>query len=233
MSDLRSLPRVFVPGADPSGSILLPSEELHKLRKVLRLADGAELAILPDDGSVIRARLDDRSALPFEVTFPATEATVELTIAQALPKADKLDEIIRACTEIGAARFVLFPAHRSVVQWDAKKTADRIARLATIAREACEVAFRTRVPTFEVARDLAEVLVRFPEAQVLSEVAGVPTPLPRPRAQETIVVGPEGGWDQREVQLIGSRAVTLGPRVLRVDHAAPAAAAILLLDHAF
>ena len=46
----------------------------------------------------------------------------------------------------------------------------------------------------------------------------------------TVVIGPEGGWAPREVALIGDRGGTLGPRVLRVDHAGLAAAAILLLS---
>lgn len=218
-----------MPGASAEGAFELPREEVDKLRKVLRLSSGAEIAVLPNDGTLIRCRFEGHSAVPLEVSLPDTEASLRVTVAQALPKGDKLDEIVRACTEIGVARFVFFPSDRTVVKWDAAKTADRVKRLATIAREACEVSFRTQLPGFEVLSDLAGVLGAEPEAVVLSEAEGEGKRLSVSGRAVTLVVGPEGGWSSRELQLIGSRGVTLGPRVLRVDHAAAAAAALLLL----
>lgn len=228
---IRGLPRVFIPGADPSAEIALPAEELEKLRKVLRLAPGAEIAVLPNDGSLIRCSLLPKSAMPLQVLHPESEPALRLTVAQALPRGDKLDEIVRACTEIGVSRFILFPAERTVVRWDERKSESRIRRLEAIAREAAEVSFRTKLPSIDVAADLGEVLTREPRAVVLSEAEGLRRPLTRVEGEMTIVVGPEGGWDPREMRLIADRGVTLGPRVLRVDHAASAAAAILLLDH--
>ena len=227
--NLRGLPRLFLPGATPDAPFELPQQELDKLRKVLRLSSGAEIAVLPNDGSLIRCRLQGHSAVPEAVEHPATEPALRLTLAQALPKGDKLDEIVRACTEIGVARFVLFPSDRTIVRWDDKKTDSRVHRLEVIAREAAEMSFRTRVPIFELAKGLDEILSKYPEATVLSEVEGVSAPLKPTETEMTVVVGPEGGWSPREVKAIGVRGATLGPRVLRVDHAGPAAAAILLL----
>lgn len=229
MIPIRALPRVFVPGALPDGPIELPKEEIDKLRKVLRLNPGAEIAVLPNDGTLIRCEFRTHDAIPREVMRPNSEASYRLTVAQALPKGDKLDEIVRACTELGVAHFVLFPSERTVVRWDEKKTADRVHRLQTIAREAAEVSFRTVLPTFELAKDLRDVLDQRPNAVVLSEVEGISPKLRALGEEMTIVVGPEGGWAGRELAAIGHRGVTLGPRVLRVDHAAAAAAAILLL----
>jgi 16S rRNA (uracil1498-N3)-methyltransferase len=227
---LRALPRVFVSGADPTAPIPLPKEEIDKLRKVLRLSPGAQIAVLPNDGTIVRCEFGIAEAIPIEVERPDSEPALKHTLAQALPKGDKLDEIIRACTEIGVSSFVLFSSERTVVRWDDKKTAARMARLETIAREAAEVSFRTIVPTIRVMRDLKQVLSEIPDAVVLSEVEDLSRTLPRHENGEmTIVVGPEGGWAARELQLIGNRGITLGPRVLRVDHAGPAAAAMLLL----
>jgi len=226
---LRSLPRLFLPGATMEGPIDVPPQELDKLRKVLRLSSGEMIAILPNDGSLITAMLDGKQAVPVERSFPQTESIVRLTVAQALPKGDKLDEIVRACSEIGVAHFVAFPSDRTVVHWDEKKIAERLRRLQTIAREACEMSFRTNLPTFDTCRNLAEVLKRHPSAVVLSEVEGITPRLSKSMADPVLVVGPEGGWSAKELAAIGDRGVTLGPRVLRVDHAAAAAAAILLL----
>jgi 16S rRNA (uracil1498-N3)-methyltransferase len=221
---------VFVPGADPSGEIELPKEELDKLRKVLRLAPGDQIAVLPNDGTLIRCELQAKSAIPLESHTPDTEPKLALTVAQALPKGDKLDEIVRACTEIGAVRFILFSSERTVVRWDEKKTRERLHRLEIIAREAAEVSFRTRLPRFHLATNLADVLKQEPEAVVLSESETAIGTLQPMSEKMTIVVGPEGGWAANELSLIGDRGITLGPRVLRVDHAAAAAAAILLLS---
>jgi len=228
---LRALPRIFIPGALPDCEIELPREEVDKLRKVLRLPNGAEIAILPDDGSIIRCTFEQRVAVPKEQIWPNSEPSVQVCIAQALPKGDKLDEIVRACTELGVSRFVLFPSERSVVKWDADKLESRTTRLRVIAREAAEVSFRTRIPIVETADSLAQVLADEPEAEVLSEAQTATKVLRRESRNRTLVVGPEGGWSEREFAKIGDRGITLGPRVLRVDHAGPAAAAILLLAH--
>ena len=228
---LRSLPRVFVEGADPEGGpIDLPREEVEKLRKVLRLAEGDPIGVLPNDGTLIRCEFRARQAHPQSVERPETESALRLTVAQALPKADKLDTIVRQGTEIGVSAFVLFAAERSVVRWDAAKTADRLRRLRVIAQEAAEQSFRCRLPSIEFVADLSAVLARFPAAVVLSEVEGVPRRLQVVGREMTIAVGPEGGWAPRELALIGDRGVTLGPRVLRVDTATAAASALLLLS---
>ena len=129
------------------------------------------------------------------------------------------------------ASAVLFPSERSVVKWDADKLESRTQRLRIIAREAAEVSFRTRIPMVETADSLAQVLANEPNAEVLSEAQTATRVLRRENRDRTLVVGPEGGWSEREFAKIGDRGVTLGPRVLRVDHAGPAAAAILLLAH--
>jgi 16S rRNA (uracil1498-N3)-methyltransferase len=227
---LRALPRLFVPGATDTGPIDLPREEIDKLCKVLRLAPGAIIGVLPNDGSIIRCEFQTKTAIPIDTHWPDVEAKLGLTIAQALPKGEKLDEIVRACSEIGVARFIFFSSDRTIVKWDEKKTADRLRRLQIIAREAAELSFRTRIPTVEWMQGLKEVLAAEKEATVLSEVEGLGRNLTQVANKMTLVVGPEGGWAPRELQLIGDRGVTLGPRVLRVDHAGPAAAAILLLN---
>jgi 16S rRNA (uracil1498-N3)-methyltransferase len=114
---LRALPRVFIPGADMTDSFELPSEEADKLRKVLRLKTGDSFAVLPDDGSLWVCQLDGKRAIPQEQEWPDTEPTIALALAQALPKGDRLDTILRMGTEMGVARFILFPAVRSVVKW--------------------------------------------------------------------------------------------------------------------
>lgn len=232
MTNLRSLPRVFIPGVTADEPIELPKEEIDKLRKVLRLSAGDLIAVLPNDGTAIICRFENKVAVPVEVQNPDTEANIVVTIAQALPKADKIEEVVRAGTEVGVSRFLLFSSERTVVKWEAEKLASRVTRLQAIARESSELAFRTKMPVFDTASDLATVLAAENDPIVLSEAEGLNrnfTTIAKGRQSVTIVVGPEGGWTQRELELIGDRAVTLGKRVLRTEHAGPLAAALLLL----
>jgi 16S rRNA (uracil1498-N3)-methyltransferase len=224
------LPRVFIPEASTEEPIELPREEVEKLRKVLRLSEGSPIAVLPNNGSLIRCEFRARQAHPQSVEWPGTEAKRRVTIIQALPKADKLDTIVRQCTEIGVAAFIFFPAERSIVRWDEKKTTDRIRRLEAIVREAAEQSFRCMLPTIGVRKSLADVLKEFPDSTVLSEVQGLERSLNPVGDDLKYVIGPEGGWAPRELTLIGERGVTLGPRVLRVDTASVAVASLALLD---
>lgn len=194
------------------------------------MGEGSLLALLPNDGRLFVAKLQGRNAIPFEVHEPRTEPHVDLTLCQALPKGDRLDTIVRCCTELGVRKIVLFPAERSVVRWDDSKLANRLPRYRTIAREAAEQSFRTRLPELEYESGLKAVIDRFPKALVFSESETELGRLPKePTAERQIVVGPEGGWSPGELKLIGDRGVTLGPRVLRVDTAAIAAATLMLL----
>ncbi len=226
---LRALPRAFVSGIpDPAPEAIdLPKEEYEKFHRVLRLGGGAQVAILPGDGRLLRCEFHGHSVTVLEATRPETESRQRITLALGLPKPDALESAIRMASELGVARFLLFASERTVVRWDEKKRASRLARLQSIAREACEVSFRTHLPKIEFAEGLAGVLNAHPDALVLSEVEGVPAPF-SPEGDAVIVIGPEGGWAPREVELIGDRARTLGPRVLRADTAAATAAALAL-----
>ncbi len=231
---LRSLTRVFLPGADLSEPFDLPAPELDKLRKVLRLGTGDFIAVLPDDGSLWRCRLEGRQAVPEAQEWPGTEPELKITLAQALPKPDRLETVLRMGTEIGVARFVLFPAERSVVRWEPGKLESKLLRLRTIVREAAEQSFRCRLPKLDVADALKTVLSD--EPIVLSETESTEATLFAVATQRleagsramTLVIGPEGGWAPRELEAIGGRGVTMGPLVMRTDTAGPAAAAIVL-----
>ncbi|MBS1709660.1 MAG: 16S rRNA (uracil(1498)-N(3))-methyltransferase [Armatimonadetes bacterium] len=229
---LRALPRAFVAGIPDElpEKIELPEAETRKFRNVLRLVSGDVIGLLPGDGRFIRCTLDGKSARPIEVTTPATEAKREVTLALGIPKPEKLEESVRMATELGVAHFLLFTAERTVVRWEPAKFAAKLLRLETIAREAAEVAFRTKLPTFTVLMSLAQVLEAHPQALVMSESETAPADWPTLQQECTIVVGPEGGWAPKEVQSIGSRAVSLGPRVLRVDTAVAAACSLALAD---
>ena len=229
MNSIRALPRIFIPGMDMGCPFEIPKPEHDKLHSVLRLRSGAEIGVMPNDGTFWVCRMDGKLGVPISQHRPDTEPNLFITVAQALPKGDKLDDIIKSCTEIGASRFLLFTGARSVVKWDVKKVEDKMRRLQALARESAELAFRMRIPTIEFRSNLNEILAHESGVIALSEQESVASTLKAEGKSVCLVVGPEGGWAPREVEAMKPYAVTLGPRVLRAEHAGFAAIAKLLV----
>lgn len=235
MIPIRALPRCFLPECDFSEpTVTFPVEEYKKFHHVLRLKSGVHLALFPNDGTVWRAEYHGKTAHLMSQEPVPTESSRHVVLAQALPKPDRLDEVIRAGSELGVSEFWLFPSDRTVVQWSPDKLADRVRRLQTIAREACEVAFRGRLPAFSVMPHFSAVLEACPAALILSEDPllrrSFTEALARVADPTVVVIGPEGGWSPREVDLIGDRGLTLGARTLRVLTAATAACSLALCE---
>src|SRR5699024_5764299 len=131
------------------------------------------------------------------------ELPIRVTVAQALPKGDKLDFIIQKGTEMGAARFVPFVAQRSVVKWTKQKANKRMNRLKKIAKEAAEQAHRQRIPIvsdvqpFQDLLQLSESfdvkLVAYEEASAGQGAGALAPKLKSLKRGQTVlfVVGPE------------------------------------------
>jgi 16S rRNA (uracil1498-N3)-methyltransferase len=160
--------------------------------------------------------------------------THTVIVVQALGKADKIDEIARDLTEIGAARLVPILTRRTVVKLAGKEEA-RLERWRRVvveaARQACRADLLTIDPLMPFSRAIHDVeadvrLVMAPSATArLSDVA-----LP-PHSTVAVLIGPEGGLSTEEIaaaETAGWQAITTGPTVLRTETAGPAVAAALL-----
>lgn len=202
--------------------------------EVVELFDGAggrALAeVLDADGDGLRVQLRER--------LPDAVPARRLVLVQALPKAGKLDGIVRMATELGVAEVHLVTTRRTEVRLDRKRTEARLERLARVAREAARQAGRADVPALEAPVPLAAAAARAPGDAVrwvawedargrwpeAGEGGGADAP------EGWVVVGPEGGLDRGEVEALaheGWRVVGLGRHVLRVETAGPVACALL------
>ncbi len=141
------------------------------------------------------------------------EPAARITIAIANLPAPALELVLSRCTEAGALDFHVFQADRSVAR------GDKPDRWRTICREAAMLAGRLRVPEVDRLSSLEDVL-RVSEHPVMlvrgapQRLAGMATP-----RDLTLLVGPEGGWSDRELAIAYVKA-DLGPRNLRADTAA-------------
>ena len=141
------------------------------------------------------------------------EPTARITIAIANLPAPALELVLSRCTEAGAFAFHVFQADRSVAR------GAKSERWQTLCREAAMLAGRLKVPEVDSIASLQAVLEVAENPVML--VRGAPQKLARMAEPPnlTLLVGPEGGWSDRELALETVKA-DLGPRNLRADTAA-------------
>jgi 16S rRNA (uracil1498-N3)-methyltransferase len=162
------------------------------------------------------------------------ELPVHVTIVQGLPKGDKLELIVQKGTELGAFAFLPFQAERSIVKWDQKKAKKKIDRLQKIVKEASEQSHRTRIPIIYDVHNISELLElskNYNHKIVASEMEAKkdnPVLLKNiiknidPGDHVLIVIGPEGGFSDQELELFAKHEfhfARLGPRILRTETA--------------
>ena len=234
--------RFFVhASAIDGGVVTFDAGETRHLSRVLRLGPGDLVVAVDGDGRELTVRLTavgPRSAAGAIVGArerPA-ESPLRLTLVQGLPKADKMDVIVRMATELGVARVVPILTERSVPRALPERATARLDRWQRVAREAAKQCGRAVVPEVVAPLPVAAWLAGAPPEGLVvclwesADVALADLLPPPPVACVTLVVGPEGGLAAREVDALraaGAIVGGLGPRILRTETAGPAALAVL------
>lgn len=236
--------RFFVPRKSLEGKkARLSGQELEHMRKVLRLQPGDHVTLFDDEGweheGVIRSyteRLGEMEILTSRKL--ERESPIEVTLAQALGKGEKMDFVVEKATELGVRRIAPFLSSRTIPKLDKEKMERRQARWNKIALSAAKQCGRTQVPEILAVSDFPE-LVRRPwpcEQKLLFWEEESRQSLTQIREEKNrlgsllLVIGPEGGFHPQEVSEAmrhGFRAVRLGRRILRTETAALAALAIV------
>jgi 16S rRNA (uracil1498-N3)-methyltransferase len=187
---------------------------------------GEHIEVIDSAGFLLAVRLDlvspDRvEGVVVDERPHQPEPLAKVTIAIANLPAAALELVLSRCTEAGAFAFYVFQADRSVAR------GAKADRWRTICREAAMLATRLRVPEV-IAADSLEGVLKVSEHPVML-IRDAPTRLASLYAPGdlTLLVGPEGGWSDRELDLVQVKA-GLGPRNLRADTAALVGLAIAL-----
>jgi 16S rRNA (uracil1498-N3)-methyltransferase len=210
-------PLVFVDDLDAP---LLAEDDLHHLARVRRVRDGHDLVLADGRGRWRPARMAGATPEPVGPHRSAPRPDPELGVAFALVKGQKPELVVQKLTELGVDRIVAFTAARSVVRWDAARSASAHQRLVRVAREAAMQSRRARLPTIEPVAAFPEVVTR--PGVCLADMGGGPLTLARP----LVLVGPEGGWTDDE-RAAGVPVVGLADGVLRAETAAIVAGGLL------
>jgi 16S rRNA (uracil1498-N3)-methyltransferase len=223
------------------GRITFDAEESRHLTRVLRLAPGDTVVATDGAGRDYTVRLESVGAAVTGTVLGeaagVAESPLAITLVQGVPKGDRMESIVRAATELGAARVRPALCERTIVRLEPARWRERARRWQRVAREAAKQSGRAVIPEIELPRPLGECLGGEPApdlawclweggGRTLGEAldsAGAPR-------SALVVIGPEGGLAEREVETARSRGlivVSLGPRVLRTETAGPALVAIL------
>jgi 16S rRNA (uracil1498-N3)-methyltransferase len=204
-------------------------DALHAIR-VLRIGTGEIFNLSDGAGNWSRVQVLSVGKKSAEVRVLESgfqeELPVSFTIIQAIPKGDRIKETIELCTEGGADQIVMWKAARSIGKSD-----DKIEKLQITAREASKQSRRFRIPKVfgvattnyvidEIAKSDLVIVFHESATQKVSELV-------KPGAQKVaIIIGPEGGLTDEEVDLFaasGAKVALMGRPVLRSAHAGLAA----------
>lgn len=210
-------PLVFVADLDAP---VLADDDRHHLGRVRRLRAGDAIVLADGDGRWRPARFTAADPEPTGAVTREPVAAPPVGVAFALVKGGRPELAVQKLTELGVDHLHPFVAARSVVRWDQARAESGHARLARVAREAAMQSRRATVPTVHPVASFADVAA-LPGA-CRADRGGAPVTLEHP----VVLVGPEGGWDERE-RLADLPVVGLGTGVLRAETAAIAAGVVL------
>ncbi len=233
--------RFFLPVDDFRQDIpILKGAEAHHCLDVLRLQKGDRLVVFDGQGNEATATIGAVRKGEVELNsllrIFAPRLSMELTLAQAIPKAKNIDWIIQKAAELGVACVAPLISERTVVRIDSIAAKKKQSKWENIAIEACKQCGQNWVPRIllptspkifleSVAQqDLLLIASLQPDARRLKEVLAAYERehgcLP---SRVAILVGPEGDFTPAEIALaksMGCHPITLGPIVLRTDTAA-------------
>jgi len=222
-----------------AGRARIAGLDANHLTRVLRVERGQKFEI-SDNRNVYLAEVE--TARKDFVDFAVLERlelpgpVVRITLLASLVRFERFELLVEKATELGVESIVPVQAERSEKGLE-RAAAKRVARWNRIAREASEQSRRVLLPGIGLPAPLSQAVSRECDFRyLLDETAPLPIlkALPAIRsAADTvgILVGPEGGWTDRERKLITEaqwQPVSLGPSILKTETAALAALAVLM-----
>lgn len=223
----------------PGDQVDLPAAAAHHAVRVLRLQAGAPLILFDGDGGEWRVQIVGAGGtvrVVLETFDPRdSESPLDITLVQGLPSGDKMDWVVEKCVELGVTAIQPVAAKRCVVRLPAERMMRRVMHWNHIVKAACEQCGRNRVPVVAPVLDLPQYLALAPARNALRLLLAPESgmflrALDKPAVPVVVMIGPEGGWEEREMQAAraaGFQPLRLGPRVLRTETAGAATLAAL------
>jgi len=226
--------RYFIDKECLNGPDIYIDDYNHKhMQKVMRYKNHDQvICILPDSKTYLYEIIDIEKGYLKQVE-PITEdheLDVGVTLIYGLPKNDKFEFVLQKATELGVKRIVPFLSKRSIIKTDIKTFEKKRERYTKILKEASEQSYRQIIPELTplcLMKDLSHYLsdlnlVAYEESSRKGEHSQFYQSLQKDYRTITIIVGPEGGFDQKEIdemKILGIQECSLGKRILRSETA--------------
>ena len=225
----------------PGGNVRLHGDEARHAAKAARLRPGEQVLLGDGQGIIARAEASRVDAEAVELVLLTVEhhdpPLPPLWLVQSLAKSGRDEHAIEQATEVGISRVIPLQSERSVVRWENDKAHKGQLRWQKIVTEASKQSLQPWVSEVAPLASLTDVLSLACEVQVIAldhraEQTLLDVELRDPLGSTPIalMVGPEGGWSEREREVMadaGCVLARLGPGVLRASSAGPIAAALL------
>ena len=222
------------------GSVTLDPSETRHLRDVLRVKPGDAVQVFDGAGREFTCRITAVSKKAAQLTIEteiqpsSPESPLDLTLAAAMLKGEKFDLVVQKAVELGVRSLVPLRTIRCDVR--PKEALTRTDRWRRIALEATKQSGRATLMHVSEPVDFAKLISATNSATILmfTEREGGKFITTTPVKKLTAIVGPEGGWDDSEIEAAkaaGLQVVTLSGRILRAETAA--IAVISILQHRF
>lgn len=225
--------------------ITITGKDVNHIRNVLRMSVGEKVLI--SNGmdreyvcSIDNILKDEVQVIIEDVNGPARELPVKVTLFQGLPKSDKMEWIIQKAVELGVHQVIPVATKRAVVRLEGKKEVNKQRRWQAISESAAKQSKRMYVPevshvmsfkeALAYANNLDVILLPYERAKGMQETKAIINSI-KPGQSIGIFIGPEGGFDEKEVEQSmdeGAKAITLGKRILRTETAGLTVLSVLM-----
>jgi len=220
-------------------TIVLGEAASHYIGKVLRMQEEQPLILFNGDGVQVSAHITLVIKKRVQVLATAHLAGPDASplhthLGQVMSRGERMDYVIQKATELGVNEITPLFSNRCEVKLDPRRQTKRLSHWQQIAISACEQSGRVDVPTIHAPQTL-EQWIQSTQAEsklVLHPHQTQPLQTQNPPASCALLIGPEGGLTQLEVeqaQAQGYTGLRLGPRILRTETAP--LAALTLLQH--
>jgi len=218
----------------------------NHIKNVLRMKCGDNILVSLEGAShlceIVDIQNDVVVANIVEENYNDTSLPISIKLFQGLPKSDKMEFIIQKAVELGVDEIIPVEMENCVVKLDAKKKNAKQSRWQAIAESGAKQSKRNAIPTVcdvmsfrecvEYSKGLDIFLVPYECKEGMSATKEALKSI-KSGMTVGILIGPEGGFSQKEIDFIGSvskgKIISLGKRILRTETAAVTAVSMCML----
>jgi 16S rRNA (uracil1498-N3)-methyltransferase len=228
-------------------SIRITGTDVNHIKNVLRMKIGEQVLISNGEDKDYLCEIDEITnefitTKILSIDAEGTELSSKVFLFQGLPKSDKMELIIQKAVELGVYEIIPVAMKNSVVKLDAKKEESKIKRWQAISESAAKQSKRMLIPKVKnvmnwkealaYAKDFDYNLIPYENASGMKGTKEIIASLQQ-STSIGVFIGPEGGFDEKEIELACSKnmkLITLGKRILRTETAGLTALSVIMFQ---